>query len=230
MLPTKQLPRSSVQPGIELNLILKETRSKPLDTESHKQCHGVAPESESGTPGDPETAEPRPHGKITLLVAPKKNGDHHTQLLPPSGRSRNPNTNAGLPVHASRPHPHPPSPILPGRDPGIVLSPHGDLKQTQVSGTLTSSCFIPGMPSGPLPAHRAPCALRTRLNCILSPPTAGDHQKWSQSPRPALCQHTGSQDTGKRSRDPRDPGPSGQLPTPTPKPKEPRDPGPRRVT
>lgn len=191
----------------------------------------MAPETGSGTPGDPETAEPRPHGKITLLVAPKKNGDHHAQLPPPSGRSRNPNTNVGLPMHASRPHPHPPSPFLPGRDTGIVLSPHGDLKQTQVSGTLTSSCFTPGMPSGPLSAHRSPRALRTRLNCIPSPSTARDRQKWSPSPRTALCQHPGSQAGHRtRSRDPRDPGPPGQPPTPTPKPKKPRDPSPRRVT
>jgi hypothetical protein len=134
-------------------------------------------------------------------------------------------------MHASRPHPHPPSPFLPGRDTGIVLSPHGDLKQTQVSGTLTSSCFTPGMPSGPLSAHRSPRALRTRLNCIPSPSTARDRQKWSPSPRTALCQHPGSQAGHRtRSRDPRDPGPPGQPPTPTPKPKKPRDPSPRRVT
>lgn len=78
----------------------------------------------------------------------------------------------------------------------MVLSPQGDLKQTQVFGTLTSSCFTSRMQRGPLPAHRVPCALRTRLNCILSPPTARDRQKPSPSPRTALCQHTGSQDTG----------------------------------
>lgn len=186
----------------------------------------MASETGSGTPGDPEIAEPRPHGKIILLVAPKKNGDHHAQLPPPSGRNRNPNTNADFPVHASRPHPHPPSSFLPGRDPGMVLSPQGDLKQTHVFGTLTSSCFTSRMQRGPLPAHRTPCALRTRLNCILSPPTARDRQKPSPSPRTALCQHTGSQDTGSALATPETRDGLGSHPPPPPSQRSPGTPAP----
>lgn len=164
----------------------------------------MVPEPRSRTPGDSEPAEP--HDEIRLPIAPKKDWGPWRTVTAPLWAKQKPQYKRWSPLARSRPHPHPPSRFLPGRDRGIALSPQGDLKQTLVSGTLTPSCLTSGMPSRPLPAPRASRALGTWLNCILRPPSAQDRQKWSPRPGTARCQHTGSRDTGSApSRDPRDP-------------------------
>lgn len=182
----------------------------------------MAPEPRSGTPGDSEPAEPRPHGEITLPVAPKRTGDRQAQLPPPSGRSRNPNTDAGLPWLAPAPtHTHPVG-SCPGGTEAAPYHPKATLNKQWSPEPGHPPALLQECQADPSPLV-ASRALGTWLNCILRPPSARDLQKWSTRPGTARCQHTGSQDTGSAPATLETPDRPGGHPPPTPKPKELRD-------
>lgn len=189
----------------------------------------MAPEPRSGTPGDSEPAEPRPHGEITLSVAPKRTGDRHAQLPPPSGRSRNPNTDAGLPWLAPAPtHTHPVGSCPGGTEaapyhPKATLNKHWSPEPEHPPALLQECQADPS----PLVASRA---LMTWLNCILRPPSARDLQKWSPRPGTARRQHTGSQDTGSAPATLETLVSPGGHPPPPQSRRSSGTPGPRRAT